>query len=616
MMVKILLVQVANMNLGDTVLADNNAYLIQRSLRKKGCKLIRYSISSRDVSQIEYVDAVVFAGGILKTSNELFCEWIPELLEKAEEQNVPVFFSAIGAEPFDAGDERGQRLREAINLPCVKGISVRDDIEVLKQFYITRKDIRISKVCDPAVWCEATYVKELAETKQGGKVIGLGITRAQLFADYGNPQITKEMQLEFWKQIILELERKKLPWVVFTNGDTYDERMALDVLKYVGHGAKIEAPRDGAALTTMISQFRGVIAGRMHSNIIAYSLGIPSVGFIWNKKLRFWGKKIGHPERFFEINDMNASAMVNCLMGALVKPCGPGYIHKFPVYFALRRFLLHDVKKREAKTPIVSEEQLKSQMMATALGGIDIRYRNTNSKAAMDASLKQGYRNYEVDIRLTLDQQLVCVKRWNAQTFHMLNKIVSEEESTKPITAEEYAKRKCYNRFETQIFEQFIQYLAEVKKEKRISRVILDVGKPNDQQMQLMSQIVWKYIDRYKLDHSLFFFKIERKKDVDFMRATYPGCNIIYQFPVPSNETDLVKVYTLATQYALMRKVWIGLGEEKYTEEVATVLKESNVKYAISTFVRTDRMMMAIQNGATLVGSHIYGPEYIKKLMM
>ena len=318
---KILMVQTMNMNLGDSVLADNDCYLMKKAMGMRNCDLLRYSISSRDFSQVKYVDAVVFAGGIIKCTNENFWQYMPEIINEAQKYNVPVFLSAIGVEKFYPDDMRSVSLKKALNQPCVKGISVRDDIDTLKRDYIENKDMKLYSVYDPAVWCAQTYKKYIKKKKQSTQLVGLGITREKLFADYGNEQIDRQFQLDFWKGIILELDKRNVKWKIFTNGDTYDEIFAKEVLSYVGHGEKLSAPLDAQTLVSDISQFSSVIAGRMHSNIISYALSIPSIGFVWNQKLRFWGEKIGYSERFIECDKLTVENVINAWEKAKAEGC-------------------------------------------------------------------------------------------------------------------------------------------------------------------------------------------------------------------------------------------------------------------------------------------------------
>ena len=103
MKLKIMMVETANMNLGDNVIADNNCRLLRYAMFPKDYELFRYNLACRDVEQIRYVDAVIFAGGIVKSTNEKFWQNIAEVLDKAEEYGVPVFMSGIGAEPIQKG---------------------------------------------------------------------------------------------------------------------------------------------------------------------------------------------------------------------------------------------------------------------------------------------------------------------------------------------------------------------------------------------------------------------------------------------------------------------------------------------------------------------------------
>ena len=64
--VNILLVQIVNRNLGDTVIADNAAYLIKQSLpyfTKKHYRLQLYDIQSEDYELVREADLIIFDGG-------------------------------------------------------------------------------------------------------------------------------------------------------------------------------------------------------------------------------------------------------------------------------------------------------------------------------------------------------------------------------------------------------------------------------------------------------------------------------------------------------------------------------------------------------------------------
>ena len=614
--VKILLVQTIKLNLGDSVLSDCDAYLLQKCFGKREYKIFRYSISSRDIGQVRYVDAVIFAGGIFKVSNEKFWLYIPELLREADRLGVPVFFSAIGVEAYYPDDERSVELREALNLPCVKGISVRDDILTLRRDYITNPDIHISSVYDPAVWCKKVYAEALEDNDPEKKLlIGVGIAREKLFEDYGHPEVTKEVQMEFWLGVIAELEKRKMPWMLFTNGDHGDEMMADEVLAAVGHGDKAPAPADSTELVRMISGFSAVFAARMHSNIIAYALGIPSVGIIWNQKLRFWGKKIGCPERFFETDEMDPAVMVQTLENALSGHAKkPSFFKKQGVYRALRQF----VRKYCQVRPDRAHETLPvhERMVATALGGIDKRCRNTNSRAALQYSLDHGYRNFELDLRLTSDEILVCVNRWHRDTYKMFDLPVGEEVNFPALSLQEFQNVCSYRRFPTMTFHEFVTFASPLFGGSG-RRLILSVGRPSEAQLSVMLKQLKDELKNSMMNLKDLFLRVERRKDAEAVKAAGLQISLVFYIIPPKDQEaeDLAAFIRKQLAFCTKQKISLAaLSEQYYDSETADLFQEAGVAPVVFTYIQTERILEALRSGA-FAASHFYDPDYISDLI-
>ena len=158
---KVLMVYTANMNFGDTVIGRNNRYLLDEILKDIDHEILEYSIFSRDTAQVAYVDALVFAGGIIKSTTESFWLYLSEMIEAAQEHGVPVLLNGIGCESFYPEDERAVSLKRALNLSCVKAISIRDDIETLQRDWIVNPSIRVTPVVDVATWSACTYASHL-----------------------------------------------------------------------------------------------------------------------------------------------------------------------------------------------------------------------------------------------------------------------------------------------------------------------------------------------------------------------------------------------------------------------------------------------------------------------
>lgn len=608
---KILMVQTMNMNLGDTILADNDCFLMKKAMGLKNCDLLRYSISSRDFSQVKYVDAVVFAGGIIKCTNENFWLYMPEIIREAQKYDVPVFLSAIGVEKFYFDDERSVALKEAINLPCVKGISVRDDIDTLNRDYLKNSNIKTYSVYDPAVWCAHTYKKHLDLKSKKENCVGLGITREKLFSDYGNPQIDRDYQLNFWKGIINELDKRNVKWKVFTNGDTYDEIFAKEVLDFVGHGEKVPAPKDSVSLVKDISQFTSVIAGRMHSNIVSFALQIPSVGFVWNQKLRFWGEKIGYSERFIDCDDLTPENVIAAWEKAVKEGCVLKEEYKEGVYNALKDFS-HEVKYRKK-----DKEKLnfKDCMVASSLGGIEMRYKSTNSKQAFSYSKNLGYKNFHVDVRLTSDDKLVCISKWHKDTYKMLNHPKKNDENPSAITFDEFKACKYYNRFDTISFNELLSlYKKDIN--RCGFRLFVSVGRPDKVTFLKIFDQLKEAIAENEINIENIFLRLEVERDIEYVKKSECNINLVYHaVGSKDNVEENMPVLSNALEYCKANGIkYLYMNTNLYEKEYDELCKKYGVQFYTGTCVLTEKIISNIKNGADFVGSQYYDVKYLKRL--
>lgn len=199
---------------------------------------------------------------------------------KAQERNIPVYFSGVGVEGYDENDERCQMLKKALRYPCIKGISVRDDLDTLKTCYLEGLDTPCYRVCDPAVHTKTVYG---ISKSTDSNIIGIGVIRSRIFEDYGISGIDADKQLNLWCSLIRELENRGYDWKLFVNGLKSDFDFALKCWTPGKRRGKdrylVPRPTESRELVETIASFRGVVACRMHANIIAYSLGIPSVGW-------------------------------------------------------------------------------------------------------------------------------------------------------------------------------------------------------------------------------------------------------------------------------------------------------------------------------------------------
>lgn len=64
----------------------------------------------------------------------------------------------------------------------------------------------------------------------------------------------------------------------------------------------VSNPKNAENLIKTVTGFGGIIAFRMHSQIVAASYGIPIFGFVWDDKIRDFYTKIGMPSNCIEPN--------------------------------------------------------------------------------------------------------------------------------------------------------------------------------------------------------------------------------------------------------------------------------------------------------------------------
>lgn len=615
--VKVLLVSTTNMNLGDTVIADNNQYLITQAMKHfhRPCEIFCYNIATRDLAQIAYCDVVVFAGGILKVTNEKFCLYIPEIIREADAHNIPVFLNGIGVEQFYADNPDSTEMRDALNLPCVKGINVRDDIDTLRKDYISNPNIALQSVYDVAIWSRFAYNHLLPHKIDARKneVIGIGIARDMLFPDYGHPEIDRTFLLDFWRDLVEKLEAAGYRWVLFTNGDTYDERFCKDVLAYIGHGEKLPAPFDGADLVKMISGFRGVIGARMHSNIIAYTLGVPSVGFIWNQKLRFWGEKIGFPERFVEPEEMTADHVFEVFVQAIndKRKTGPSFWKRRMMKKTLWKFL----KQYAVKNASLTTKVECNRLMAANLGTPYVRYKSTNSREAFHYSLSEGYHNFIVSLRLTSDKVLMCTQSFGKDLYHFLNMPRSEEEAEQPITADEFLAHNYYNRFTPMTFEMLIQEMLTADLPKDFT-MLLYIGKPDEEGLACILEQIAPLLSHPKFRKENFILRLETRASVEYAQTKNLNAQIAYHFTTKETTTGKqAEKAKAAAEYCISHEVpFLTMREGLWHKGTAKVCQEAGIKVIPCSYNKLGDALEAIKLGATYVGNHYYTVDYAKKL--
>lgn len=623
----VLLVQIVNRNLGDAVIADNAAFLIQKALSRrlrKQTRILKYNIQSGDRLPLTAADAIIFAGGgLIKFRQEHFYENVIHILEEADTLQIPVFLNAVGVEGYDEEDERCQRLKAALQLSCVKGITCRDDIDTLQKDYLPESTIPLSAVPDVAVFSKSVYAGQLQKKpKRQQPLIGLGITREQLFSDYGNKEINKDYLLQFWKDVTQLLEEKGYAWRVFTNGLNKDEVFATKVLDFIGHGERIPAPAEPWQLAQTIQQFDGIIAGRMHTHILSFTLGVPSVGFIWNEKVRFWSNRVGTPERFVSPEELQAEAVVSRLEAALAEGVTPlSEESKNSLISPLHNFLEDAFRLQQPKAASASPETAsfaREHMVALGLGSALLQYDRLNSPEALQNSLQREFRYVHVDVRLDADNTLVCVNGWNQSTYRRLGLPLPEEGPCPPISAQEFLQQHYYGLYPTATLADVLRRFRKLLLFPAYAdaRLILDIGSPETgARQELFFQKLW---EAFQVSHGGPFMtsqhimiRLRRKKDYDLLRAAPLDFTVIYQLPKSGFAAEgMEQQLHRQLQFCQKKKIPIvSVSAENWNPETAALCKDAGMQVMVFSYSGADDLAKALSLGADFVVSRFLNPD-------
>ncbi|MBQ6020774.1 MAG: polysaccharide pyruvyl transferase family protein [Clostridia bacterium] len=282
---------------------------------------------------------VFFGGGIIKPGHSLKLGYCMEpYLRRANELGIPVMISAAGVDGY-APDDESRVFAEILNLPCVKSVTVRDDIELLKRAYITSPEIRIGKVPCPTLLCRELF--PMRPRKETG-VIGLGVIKPKKMAEQ-HPDFTAEKQIMLLDGIVAEIEKRGYRWRFFANGLLSDHRFASDFLQSTGRNVSEETvlpnPQDVQRLLEIYHTFDGIVASRFHVAVPAYSYGIPFVELVWNVKQTHFAKDMHLEDSFFNPETASPAQIVDRLFENMAEPPPEAPVNPQDTIDELERFL-------------------------------------------------------------------------------------------------------------------------------------------------------------------------------------------------------------------------------------------------------------------------------------
>lgn len=258
----------------------------------------------------------IIGGGQLLMDNALnFPLRVAEIVRCCRENDVKVAFHACGVEPHMSLLGKGL-LHRALTNPIVSSISVRHSGDALRQLFPElRAKTRV--VWDPAL-CAPEALGIAPGLPQRG-LVGLGVIGPNVLRGHpaGLRGIDREEFLRFWQQLALQLTQRGYRVALFSNGNPGDHSFAEKVAATLVDSAAekssvilLPRPESPGELVSLISQCQGIVAFRLHANIVAYALGRPAVGISWDEKLLEFGRFSGREEFFLSYRQADARLVV------------------------------------------------------------------------------------------------------------------------------------------------------------------------------------------------------------------------------------------------------------------------------------------------------------------
>ncbi|WP_417493212.1 polysaccharide pyruvyl transferase family protein [Maricaulis sp.] len=275
-----------------------------------GEQLIRHQVRSRLAPLLARVlpsaSALVVGGGQLLSDVHMnFPVKLAALGARSEQLEIPMVIHGVGVaqtwHPRAAalfGTLLGNRKLASV---CVRDEASRENLlrHAGEQFAPRgRLDIRVAP--DPAFLARDAFDLHAPAATTGR--IGLGVTHPSALQAHGDePAPSAQTVISNLAALASNLVATGFRPVLFTNGAFEDEAFlsmlrASGALAGLGSGFEVAARASTPAdLAGLLAGFDGVIAHRLHANILSFALGGVPVGLAWDAKMRGFFDIIGEP---------------------------------------------------------------------------------------------------------------------------------------------------------------------------------------------------------------------------------------------------------------------------------------------------------------------------------
>jgi polysaccharide pyruvyl transferase WcaK-like protein len=275
------------------------------------------------VNEINFAraDFLIFGGGQLVSDVAWnFPLKISFICKQARKSGLPYSFNAVGSAKRFSWAAR-KLFGKVFNSQSLAFLSVRDK-QSLENISVLTNSINIFQTVDAGLWAREVYAIEQKPRELGQHIIGIGISHyqeLQLHSELGVDRHEKGA-LAFWTSLYKQLTSKGYKVILFSNGSNDDNTELLRVVsilnKNTEHSINYSIPSNPQELVNVIGNFDSLISHRLHANIIAHSLALPTTALSWDAKVQSYCDLINR-SNWCQSDQTNISELINAHLDAI-----------------------------------------------------------------------------------------------------------------------------------------------------------------------------------------------------------------------------------------------------------------------------------------------------------
>ena len=251
-------------------------------------------------------DMLVIGGGQMLMDDALnFPLKIAALTRQAQVLDLPYHFSACGVGQTWSRLGGGMLRR---SLADAQTITLRDHLSQ-QRLSTLAPEVKSMVTLDPAIWAASVY--PVQPVNRGG-CIGLGVInpREGNLHFEGGSRYSRRGWIALWLDLLRKLASVGPMVELFTTGSPADYAFAvelMDAAREQGHKQLSLAPLPDSpeAFVGSLCGYSVVVAARLHASILANAYQIPSVGLVWDQKVKSYYAETDQTDLCFSLTNLN-----------------------------------------------------------------------------------------------------------------------------------------------------------------------------------------------------------------------------------------------------------------------------------------------------------------------